>query len=144
MASISALSVAVDEDHTYTFDPTGFSAPNVVEYLNKTGVPDEASGSPLPVIGRPRIRITTVRATATRNSKVVVQIDTPVLASVSASTATGIEPAATRAYNPLFKGEYFLPRQSGDASRRRLFDLVKGMMANAVIEEAVVDQEFPW
>lgn len=144
MASISALSVVVDNDKTYTFDPTGFAAPNVVEYLNKTGVPDEESGTALPVIGRPRIRITTVRATATRNSKVTVQIDAPVLASVSASTATGIEPPATRAYNPLFKGEFFLPRQSGEASRQRLFDLVKGMMAHAVIEDAVVDQEFPW
>lgn len=144
MAAINSLGIVSGEDTTYTFNPTGFSAPNVVEYVNKSGVPDESDGPALPVIGRPRIRITTVRATATRNSKVTVQLDAPVLAELSASTATGIEPAATRAYNPIFVGEFFLPRQSGDVSRQRLYDIAKGLLANAVVEAAVVDQEFPW
>lgn len=144
MAAINSLVLQAPDSKNYTFKPTGFVAPNLVDYVNKTGVPDEDEGSPLPAIGQPRIRISTVRATVNRNAKVTIQIDAPVLAEMSPSTASGIEPAATRAYNPIAKVEFFLPRQSGEMSRERLLDLTRGVLADAVITDAVVDLEFPW
>lgn len=142
MASISALEVH-GGSKVYTFKPVGSPALGVVDYFNDTGVPDADLGGKLPVIGRPRIRLTTVRGSATKNARVIVQIDTPVLAD-SASSTPGVAPAAVRAYNPIAKIEYFIPRQSGPVSNERLYDLIRGIANNTVIKQAVVDQEFPW
>lgn len=145
MAAITSLVLpTLDGTKEYTFKPTGMIAPDTVDYVNASGVPDEDSGPTLPAIGRPRIRITTTQANANRNGKVTVQIDAPVLANTSASTSTGIEPPATRAYNPICKLEFFIPRQAGVLALGRIFELAAAVAQDSVVKDAVVNGERPW
>nr|URG15810.1 MAG: coat protein [Leviviridae sp.] len=118
-----------------TYDPNGFPMKDVSEYF------DRSSGIP---IGFPRIRIKVRRGNATMDSKVEVQVDLPTLADTSNSTATGIKPSATRAYNAIGKVEFILPRQSDESDRQALIDTVSQLLSKEVMQEAVAQLDFPY
>jgi hypothetical protein len=54
------------------------------------------------------------------------------MATVTASTASGIIPVAPVAYMPQFIGEFLLPAVSTSAERLALFNLVKSLFATTI------------
>jgi hypothetical protein len=65
----------------------------------------------------------------------------PVLEVTSPSTATGIQPAPTKAYDLLCNVEVVLPERSSLQERKDAFAYLKNFLANAVFTSAVQDLE---
>lgn len=114
--------------------------------------PDVASSLPAWVdrsggisLGFPRITMSMRQPTKTaRSFKVMVKIVTPVLEVTSPSTASGIQPAPTLAYNLIANIEFVLPERSTLQQRKDLFAYTKNFLANAVASAAIQDTEPVW
>lgn len=135
MAAIAALTLA-DGKATpvnHTFSPENIDAAGVAKYKDRSG--GIALGYPTVSIG---IR---QPSKSSRLYRVTVKIATPILEVTSPSTSTGIQPAPTLAYTPLFTGEFVLSERSTLAERKDLLAYVKNMLANAVVTSAVHDFE---
>jgi hypothetical protein len=76
-----------------------------------------------------------------RNYRLTVKVSLPVLEQTSPSTATGIQPAPTKAYDLTFNGEFILPERSTLANRNDILAYVKNYIANAVVSSAVQNFE---
>lgn len=76
-----------------------------------------------------------------RAYKLVAKVSLPVLEQTSPSTATGIQPAPTVAYNLLANIELVLPERSTLADRKDLFAFVKNALANAIFTNGVENFE---
>lgn len=79
-----------------------------------------------------------------RTTKVSIKITRPVLETVSNSTVSGIAPAPTLSYVPMFSGEFVLPERSQLADRKDILAYVKNFLAHAVVTSAVQDLEMPY
>lgn len=96
-------------------------------------------------MGYPKISLSVRQPTkASRTFKVTLKIATPVMETVSASTASGIPPAPVVSYIPLCNVEFVLPERSTLQQRKDLLAYVKNTLANAVITSAVQDFEPVW
>lgn len=78
---------------------------------------------------------------ATRNYKVTVRVVTPVLEVTSPSTASGIQPAPTLAYNLVADMNFVLPERSTLSQRKDMFAYAKNLLANTVLTNAIHDFE---
>lgn len=134
MSNIKPISLTTTAGEA-VFTPNGFPAKDVAEYFDTT------SGIP---VGYPRIRITTRRGNANQDPKVVIQLDRPVLAETSPSTATGIKPNASRAFNQICKLEFYIPRSSSLDDRTHVLELMQALTANDTFVEAVQNLDFPY
>lgn len=76
--------------------------------------------------------------------RVSVKVETPVMEVVSNSTVSGIAPAPTVAYNPLFQGDFVLPERSSLQSRKDLRKMVKELFESAAFVAAVENLDFPY
>jgi len=77
-----------------------------------------------------------------RAYKMTAKVVLPILEQTSASTATGIQPAPTLAYNLLANIEFVLPERCTSAQRKDLLAFVKNFLATTgVVTPAVVDFE---
>lgn len=135
MAAIAALTLADGKTPpvNHTFSPDNIDATGVAKYKDRSG--GIALGYPTVSLGiRPPTK-------GSRLYRVTVKIATPILEVTSPSTSTGIQPAPTLAYTPLFTGEFVLSERSTLAERKDLLAYVKNMFANAVITSAVHDFE---
>lgn len=135
MAAIAALTLADGQATpvSRTFSPENIDAAGVAKYKDRSG--GIALGYPTVSLGiRPPSK-------DSRLYRVTVKIATPVLEVTSPSTLTGIQPAPTLAYTPLFTGEFVLSERSTLAERKNLLAFVKNMLANAVVTSAVHDFE---
>lgn len=79
-----------------------------------------------------------------RSTKVVIKVTAPVLETVSNSTVSGIAPAPTVAYTPLATIEFVCPERSSLAARKDLLAYVRNFLADAVVQSAVHNGEFPY
>lgn len=101
------------------------------------------------VIGYPRITTqlklpsaaTGGQSSTARNARVSFKVVYPVLEQTSASTATGIQPAPTKAYDMTFNGEFILPERSTLQDRKHIIAFVKNYLANAVMTAVIQDLE---
>lgn len=73
--------------------------------------------------------------------RATVKVIMPVLEVTSASTGTGIQPAPTKAYDLVFKGEFLLPERATQANRKDILAFAKNILANANITSLVQDLE---
>jgi hypothetical protein len=64
--------------------------------------------------------------------KVIVKLLQPTLEQTSPSTATGIQPAPTKAYDCTYVGEWMLPERSTLAERQALFSRVASLYARTI------------
>lgn len=97
------------------------------------------------VVGFPRISIMMRYPDKNlRSTKVSIKVTRPVLETVSNSTVSGIAPAPTLSYNPLFTAEFILPERSQLADRKDILAYARNFLANAVVTSAVHDLEMPW
>lgn len=135
MTAIAALTIA-DGKATpvnHTFSPVNIDQLGVARFADRSG--GVALG--YPVISQ------SLRSPAkgARNYRLTVKVVLPVLEQTSASTATGIQPAPTKAYDLTFTGEFILPERSTLADRKDLLAYVKNYVAHAVVTSAVNDFE---
>lgn len=135
MSAIAALTIndgaAVPAAHT--FNP----APDVMSNLAKWV--DRAGGIAL---GYPMISFSLRQPTkASRAYKISVKVTTPILEVTSPSTATGIQPAPTLAYNLMAVTDIVLPERSTLQQRKDLFAYFKNFMGNALMTAAVENFE---
>lgn len=66
-----------------------------------------------------------------------IRIKTPILEQTSPSTATGIQPAPTVGYTPIFEGKFWLPERSTLQDRKNLRAFAKNVMNDAVVTALV-------
>jgi len=136
MTAIAALTLA-DGQATpvnHTFSPVNIDAGGVARWA------DRSSGI---AIGFPVISQSLRNPTkGSRNYRMTAKVQLPVLEVTSPGTATGIQPAPTKAYDLLATIELVLPERSTLAQRNDLLAYVKNLLANpAVVPPAVQNFE---
>lgn len=95
-------------------------------------------------LGYPNITMSVrqpVKTAKTRNNKVAFKVTVPVLEVTSPSTATGIQPAPTLAYDLVFNGEFILPERCSLAERKNILAFAKNLLSHTMAQAAVHDLE---
>lgn len=135
MTAIAALTIN-DGKATpvaHTFSPVN---------IDQTGVAKWADRSGGIAIGYPTVSFSMrMPNKASRMYRVTAKVVLPVLEQTSASTATGIQPAPTKAYDLLCNVEFVLPERSTLDQRKDVIAYAKNYIANAVLTEAVLNFE---
>lgn len=135
MSAIASMTLA-DGQATpvnHTFAPVGIDQASVAKWADRSG------GIAL---GFPAVSFS-LRAPskASRNFRLTAKVVTPVLEVTSPSTATGIQPAPTLAYNLVANVDIILPERSTVAQRKDLLAYLQNYLASTVVESAVEDFE---
>lgn len=136
MAAIAPVVLANGESTPVnkTFDP--------VNITNDVALWADRSGGI--ALGYPNVTVQVrppVSGGRTRNNKVTLKITTPVLEVTSPSTATGIQPAPTKAYDLLFECSFVLPERCNLAERKNILAFAKNALSHAVMQSAVWNLE---
>lgn len=135
MSAIAPLTIADGKATpvTHTFSPVNIDQQGVARFADRSG--GVAIG--YPVISQ------SLRAPVkgSRNYRLTAKVVVPVLEQTSPSTATGIQPAPTKAYDLAFNCEFILPERSSAADRKDILAYAKNYLANAVMTNAVIDFE---
>ncbi len=131
MTAFAALTVndGLATPVAHTFSPVKIDAGGVAKWVDRSG------GIAL---GFPTITMSVREPTSgSRSYKVTRKIVVPVLEVTSPSTATGIQPAPTKAYDLIQNTEWVLPERSTLAQRQDLIAYAKNFDALAVLTDAV-------
>jgi hypothetical protein len=137
MSAIAAVKVSGIIDHALarlttsatvgvdsTLNPEGISPQGVAAWVDRSG------GI---AIGYPRLTMSVRPPTkASRVYKVALKLVLPTLEQTSPSTATGIQPAPTKAYDCMCIMEFMLPERSTLAERQKLFSQVASLFARTI------------
>lgn len=116
----NSATIGVDK----TFDPEGFIQPGVARFVDRSG--GIAIGFPAFTLSvRPPTKVSRV-------FKVTAKLVLPTLEQTSASTATGIQPAPTKAYDCTCLMEFLLPERSTLAERTALLAHVHSLFATTI------------
>nr|APG77230.1 hypothetical protein [Hubei levi-like virus 7] len=135
MTAIAALTLkdgqATPVNHT--FAPVNIDQQGVAKWADRVG------GI---AVGFPTVSFSMrVPTKASRMYRVTAKVTLPVLEQTSASTATGIQPAPTKAYDLMCNIEFVLPERSTEAQRKDILAYAKEYLANAVLSSAVTTFE---
>lgn len=119
-ALTSDAGISVDR----TFSPVGYVAPGVAKWNDRSG------GIP---VGYPVVTLQMRGPTqGSRVYKTTMKIILPTLEQTSPSTATGIQPAPTKAYECTAILEFLIPERSTLNERTALMSLVRTLSAGTV------------
>jgi len=131
MTAIAALTLADGQatPANHTFSPVNIDQAGVAKWADRSG------GIAL---GFPQVSFMMRNPTkSNRNYKVTGKVVVPVLEVTSPSTATGIQPAPTLAYNLTANIEFVFAERSTAAQRADVLAYTKNYLANAVMSQAV-------
>lgn len=104
-----------------TFSPVGYVAPGVAKWVNRSG------GIP---VGYPVVTLQLRGPTqGSRVYKATMKLVVPTLEVTSPSTATGIQPAPTKAYDITFVVEGLFPERCTETERRAALSLLQTLMS---------------
>lgn len=78
------------------------------------------------------------------SQKVTVRMALPTLAVTAPTTTTGIQPVPTAAYECFASLEFVLPSPSSVQNRKDLLALVKNLLADVTINNAIVNLDPPY
>lgn len=137
MSAIAAVKLSGIIDHALarltTSATVGVDSTLNPEGINPLGVASWVDRSGGIAIGYPRLTMS-VRPPqkASRIFKVQAKLVLPTLEQTSPSTATGIQPAPTKAYDCTCVMEFFLPERSTLAERQKLFSQVASLFARTI------------
>jgi len=107
-----------------TYDPEGFQLPGVARWVDRSG------GI---AIGYPAITMSVRPPTKTsRIYKVSAKVVLPTLEQTSASTATGIQPAPTKAYDLTGFMDFLIPERSALWERQALLDTMMSLFMTTI------------
>jgi hypothetical protein len=70
-----------------------------------------------------------------------VKVVLPILEVTSPTTGTGIQPAPTKSYDMIFRGEFVLPERSTLQNRKDILAFAKNILANANLTSLIQDLE---
>ena len=131
MTAIAALTLADGQTTpaNHTFNPVNIDQAGVAKWADRSG--GIALGFPVVTFSMRNPSKTS------RNYKVMGKVVVPVLEVTSPSTASGIQPAPTLAYNLTFNFDMVLPERSTLAQRNDLLAYSKNVLSHAVISAAV-------
>lgn len=135
MSAIAALTIAdgLATPVNHTFSPVNINAAGIAKWSDRSG------GIAL---GYPTVSFSLREPTkANRNYKLSAKIVTPILEVTSPSTASGIQPAPTKAYDLLATVEMVLPERATLAQCKDLLAFVKNTLALSFITNAVETKE---
>ena len=130
MTAIAALTLldGAATPVSHTFSPVNIDQAGVARWSDRTG------GISL---GFPTVSFAMRNPSkGNRSYKMTVKVVVPVLEVTSPSTATGIQPAPTLAYNMTANCEMILPERSTQLQRDDLRAYLKNFLANAVVTAA--------
>lgn len=114
-----------------TFAPVKIDALGVAKFAERSG------GIP---VGYPVITLSLREPNKqSRNYRILGKVVLPILEQTSASTATGIQPAPSVAYNCLGTFDLSLPERCTLQNRKDLSAFIRGLMAHAVVTALVND-----
>lgn len=85
-----------------------------------------------------------VRTSVTPVSIATIEVRRPTLAVTAPASGTGIQPAPTKAYEQMFRGQFFLPERGTPGERDDILAYTKNLLANAVVTALVRDLERPF
>ena len=132
MTAFAALTAINDGQATpvaHTFSPVSIDAAGIAKWVDRVGGIS---------IGFPTVTLSVREPSkSSRAYKVTRKIVLPVLEVTSASTATGIQPAPTKAYELINTSEWVLPERSSLADRANLLAYAKNIDALAVVQDAI-------
>lgn len=137
MSAIAAVKVSGKIDHALarltTDAAVGVDSTLSPEGINPQGVASWVDRSGGIAIGYPKLTMS-VRPPnkASRLYKVTVKLALPTLEQTSPSTASGIQPAPTKAYDCACVMEFFLPERSTLLERQVLFSRVASLFVRTV------------
>jgi len=137
MTAIAALTLADGQGTpaNHTFSPVNIDSAGVARWADRSG--GIALGFPVVTAS-----MKAPAAKGSRSYRHTFKVVVPVLEVTSPSTATGIQPAPTKAFDLIFNGEFVLPERSTLAQRNDLLAYVKNFIANAaVVPQAVQNFE---
>lgn len=137
MAQIAALTLAdgaaTPVNHTFT---PGNKVDGIAKWLDKSG------GIAL---GFPAVTMSMREPTkSSRTWKVTAKVVVPTLEVTAPSTATGIQPAPTLAYNCLATIDFVIPERASAAERANILSYVKNFLASTVGDSAIKNLEAVW
>lgn len=133
MTAIAALALldGAATPVSHTFSPVNIDQAGVARWADRT------SGIAL---GFPVISFSMRNPTkGFRNYKLTAKVVTPVLEVTSPSTATGIQPAPTKAFDIIFNVDATLPERSTVQQRKDAVAFLKNFLANATVFQAAVE-----
>jgi len=133
MTAIAALTLADGQGTpvNHTFNPVNIDNVGVAKWADRSG------GIAL---GFPTVSFSLRNPTqSSRAYKLTAKVVTPVLEVTSPSTASGIQPAPTLAYNLIATLDMVLPERSTVAQRKDLLAFLKNYLANAAVMTAAVE-----
>jgi hypothetical protein len=142
MAQIAniVLNDAAGTPVAHTFSPARqgfFSGQDVAEYE------DRAANTGIPV-GFYKLSLSVSRPNRDRKSyRINVKLSTPVMETISNSTATGILPAPTVAYTPLIQMDVVIPDRTSLQARKDLRKMFYEALNATAVKAAIEDLEFP-
>lgn len=135
MTAIAALTLA-DGQATpvnHTFAPVRITQEGIAQYADRSG------GI---AIGFPAISVSMREPTKnSRAYKLTMKVVVPTLEQTSASTATGIQPAPTKAYDNFCYIDMVMPERSTLQERKNLVAYVRNLLANGLVTAAVESYE---
>lgn len=114
-----------------------FSPVNVRDGIAKWA--DRSGGIP---VGYPTITASLKEPTnkvGSKNYRETIKVVFPVLEQTSPSTATGIQPAPTKAFDLIANIEFVMPERATTQNRKDILAFVKNLLANSVATAAVQD-----
>lgn len=135
MTAIATLSLADGQAApvTHTFNPVNIDSAGVAKWADRIGgialgFPVVSSSLKMP-------------SKTSRNYRLSLKIVTPVLEVTSPSTASGIQPAPTKAYDLIGTMEFVLPERSTLAERKNLKAYMVNLLAHSVVTTAIENFE---
>lgn len=107
-----------------TFNPVGYVQPGVARWEDRSGGIQ---------VGYPHFEMS-VRppVNGARINRVSLSLAMPTLEQTSASTASGIQPAPTKAYDLVFKGDWLLAERSARWERRALLEALISLLVTTI------------
>nr|QDH90883.1 MAG: hypothetical protein H2Rhizo32546e2411_000002 [Leviviridae sp.] len=125
----------------HTFNPSGPDKNGVNYFYDRSG--GIAVGFPIVSIDlkEPKPVSAGGVSAASRVYRATVKVVYPILEVTSPTTGTGIQPAPTKSYDMMFRGEFILPERSTLQNRKDIFAFAKNILANANVTSLVQDLE---
>jgi hypothetical protein len=97
------------------------------------------------VVGYDNLTITTrLPSKTSKATKVQLRLTCPVLEQTSPSTATGIQPAPTVAYNSVVDITFVLPERSVLQDRKNVLAMVRDLIDESLVTAAVENYDAPY
>jgi len=133
MTAIAALTLndGLASPTAHTFSPVNIDQAGVARWADRSG--GIALGYPVVSFSNK------VPTKGSRNYRMTAKVVVPVMEQTSASTATGIQPAPTKAYDLIFNSEFVLPERSTLQQRKDLLAFAKNYLANATVITAAIE-----